>query len=419
MIKVRFIHTADLHLDTPFKGLSSLNRDLAGQLKDATFESFHRIIDLCIDKKVDFLVIAGDTFDSEEQSLAAILRFYHEIERLSSKGIPAYIICGNHDPLSAWPDDPLPSGIYRFGSQEVEKVTFSKKGKPLCDIYGISYPQKEVRDNLAIRYHPIGEPAPFNIALLHATVGSPGPHESYAPFRMEDVLSNPFDYWALGHIHKRHTIREEKPVVIYPGNPQGRDFGETGEKGCLLVEMEKGNNPDILFIPTQTVRFEELEVSLEGTDNILEAYKLIQQAIEKKTEARNTGFILRLTLTGHTPLHGKLLNTEETDQLTEQLNQIWADRSPMVRIDRIIPQTLPFFDIESLKESNDFTAEMLQLAEQYRTIPEKLKDLTDRTEKGFNHVRTRHLLDPLTREELQELVEKAQWLLLDQLKKEK
>ena len=120
MPKVRFIHTADLHLDTPFKGLSRMNSDLSKRLKDATFRSFRKIIDLCSDKKVDFLIISGDIFDSENKSLAAQLRFVTELKSLSEKGIPVYFICGNHDPLKSWLDTiELPDKVIRFGPPEV------------------------------------------------------------------------------------------------------------------------------------------------------------------------------------------------------------------------------------------------------------------------------------------------------------
>ena len=153
MTKVKFIHTADLHLDTPFKGLSNWNSDLASKLKDATFKSFRKIIDLCLNEKVDFLIISGDIFDSENKSLAAQLKFVSELKRLSENGIYTYFICGNHDPLSSWLEDlQLPENVFRFNSSKVGNITHRKDNNPVADIYGISYQNKVVNKNLANKY---------------------------------------------------------------------------------------------------------------------------------------------------------------------------------------------------------------------------------------------------------------------------
>ena len=139
MTKIKFIHTADLHLDTPFKGLSNWNSELAGKLKNATFAAFRNIVDLCLREHVDFLLISGDTFDSENRSLAAQLKFVSELKRLSDNGVRVYFICGNHDPLNAWLEDlQMPENVFRFNAEEVENFTFPKNGRSIADIYGIS-----------------------------------------------------------------------------------------------------------------------------------------------------------------------------------------------------------------------------------------------------------------------------------------
>jgi DNA repair protein SbcD/Mre11 len=297
---IRFIHTGDLHLDTPFKGLSNVNQELAGRLKDATFRSFQRIIDICIEESVDFLLITGDIFDSEIQSLSAQLRFEKELRRLSNHNIPAYFICGNHDPLSSWLEElVLPPNVHRFGAKEVEFVTYEREGKPIADIYGISYGTRNESRSLADGYVKKENPALFSIALLHGTIGSAGPHENYVPFRLEDVKSKGFDYWALGHIHKHHVVHAAYPGIVYPGNPQGRDFGETGPRGCYRVILSENQAPDVEFVPTQFIRFEEVDVDLSGLDNIGELSGLIHSAVEEITgSGYDTSCIIRLTLKG-------------------------------------------------------------------------------------------------------------------------
>ena len=305
MTKVKFLHTADLHLDTPFKGLSIWNSDLASKLKDATFESFRKIINLCLKEKVDFLVISGDIFDSENKSLAAQLKFVSNIKRLSDKGIPTYFICGNHDPLSSWLDTlQMPKNVFRFDSSKVEKFTYKKDNISIADIYGISYQNKVVKKNLALKYKLSTNPSPISIAILHGTIGAAGPHENYAPFNVEDVVNKNYDYWALGHIHKRQIIHKSNPTIVYSGNPQGRDFGETGAKGCYLVEINEVNSPLIKFIPTQHIRFEKVEVDLSDENKIDCLSDKIEEAKDNIADFdENVSYILRITLKGRTPLH--------------------------------------------------------------------------------------------------------------------
>jgi DNA repair exonuclease SbcCD nuclease subunit len=419
MAGIKFIHTADLHLDTPFRGLSHWNRELAERLKDATFQSFRKIVDLCLQEKVDFLVISGDIFDSENQSLAAQLKFVSELNRLSEKGIPVYFICGNHDPLSSWLDDlDMPDNTSRFNATKVESKTYSKNNRATADLYGISFRNKTVNKNLARTYQLKDQPAPLNIAILHGTVGTPGPHENYAPFRIDDITDKGFDYWALGHIHKKQVIRQEPPAVVYPGNPQGRDFGETGARGCYSVELNENKKPDISFIPTQLIRFEELEIDLTGEDSVNSLPEKIRETITNLADYQeNTSYIVRINLRGRTPLHSRLIKAEGPEELLEFLNDGQLSQTHFTWIDSININTQPDIEIEQIREGSDFPAEILSAVEHYESNPDKLEDLIDKADKDFAGQAKREI-DDLSEEEKTDVIEKAKWMLLDQLKKE-
>ena len=418
---IKFIHTGDLHLDTPFKGLSSVNRELAGRLKDATFRSFQRIIDICIEESVDFLLITGDIFDSEIQSLSAQLRFEKELRRLSNHNIPVYFICGNHDPLSSWLEElVLPPQVHRFGSMEVECVTFEKEGKALADIYGISYGTSTENRSLADTFVRKKNPVPYSIAMLHGTIGSAGPHENYVPFRLEDVKSKGFDYWALGHIHKHHVVHSAHPAIVYPGNPQGRDFGETGPRGCYRVKLSENQAPDVEFVPTQFIRFEEVDVDLSGHDSIGELSGRINSAVEKITiSGYDASCILRLTLKGRTSLHGLLHRPGETNNLLNLLNEGQLQHDRFMFFDQIILQTLPDVNLDELKEANDFTAEILKSFDRLESDQAHLTELFSILEQEFGSQPAKRELEDLTEEEKKEIIDNARWQLLDQLIKEK
>jgi exonuclease SbcD len=418
MAVLRFIHASDLHLDTPFRELTRWNRELAESLKDATFKSFARIIDLCIAREVDFLLIAGDIFNSEQQSLAAQLRFVAELHRLSKEGIPCYFICGNHDPLDSWMDQlQLPDRVHRFGSGDAESRFFEKEGVRLAEICGISYPQKKVTKNLAKRYERTGD-APFSIALLHGSIGATGPHENYAPFTKEDVLAKGFDYWALGHIHKRQELSGAGPAIMYCGNPQGRDFGETGKKGCLLVTLEEGRKPVTEFLPTQLIRFEIVEVDLGGAERINQIPERLNTAITA-IEGYEDGaaYILRVRISGRTPLHDRLKQPEEVEELMLRYNEEQSSAGRFTLIDRIEVATRSELDLERIARGKDFPAEILRTFADYDKDATEFAGLLQEIDGTFP-ARARRHIDPLDEDAIREILENAKWLLMDHLIKE-
>jgi len=421
MTKVKFIHTADLHLDTPFRGLSEWDPELAGKFRDATFQSFRNITGLCLREQVDFLLIAGDIFDSENRSLAAQLRFVAELKRLTEKEIPVYFVCGNHDPLPSWMENlRLPEGVHRFGSGTVEHLTYTRDNLPVADIYGISFPEKSVRENLALKYERKKDPAPFSIALLHGTVGNPGPHENYAPFRVDEVAQKPFDYWAMGHIHKPAVIRKAHPAMVYPGNPQGRDFGETGLRGCYLVELSDNHMPRLQFIPTQLFRFETITLDLTGEDRIDRLPTRVEEAIRNIPAYNESGsYMIRLTFTGRTPLHAHLNRPGENTRLAELLNEGQSPSGPFTRIDRIDIHTRPDMDLAQARKGNDFPSEVLKAFDACENDREKLRALLTDIQKEFSHHAARRILDELSEEEAGELLDRARWMLMDRLTEEK
>ncbi len=415
-MKLKFIHTADLHLDTPFKGLGDWNPGLAGKLKDATYRSFRNIIDLSISEKVDFILIAGDIFDSEIMSLAAQLRFLAELRRLSDNSIPAYFICGNHDHLGAWDRSfSLPPGVFRFGSTDVEKMTYLRNGEAIADIYGISYQDSYIKDNLAPLYIRSKDPALFSIAMLHGMADIVGRDERYAPFSLRDLTERPFDYWALGHVHKGRVLSDD-PAVVYPGNPQGRDFGEIGQKGCCMVELEPGVKPVIKFVPVQHVRFEDLDIDLTGTNDISVLMNLIDEARDAMVISdRNSNFVLRILLTGRTGLHKLLNRPGATKQLLEELNTGQLESEPFSWIGSAEVMTSMPLDIENIGQGSDFIAGIIKNIVRYEKDGELLAALTGNLENELPAGRIFREIDHFSENEKQEILDKAKWILLSRL----
>lgn len=415
--KVKFIHTADLHLDTPFRGLTVWNPALSKKLKDATFRSFSRIIDLCLEREVDFLIISGDVFDNENKSLAAQLRFASELKRLGDKGIPTYFVCGNHDPFDEVKASQLPDNVYCFNPHMCEYKSFRRGGGAVADIHGISFKEVEVNQNLAKTYNLASDPAKVSIAVLHGSVGSLGQHEIYAPFSMEDIKGKGFDYWALGHIHKSQVINLANPAVVYPGNPQGRDFGETGEKGCYCVTIRDNDEPELEFIPTQMIRFENIDIDLTGVDNMDQLKSKIDETIDQIDDGK-VNLILRVTLQGRTILHQKLNEKGEASQLLDLFNEDQFTEDIFVWIDTFIIKTKPDIDIQNIRKGTGFPADILKVHEAYIDYPDKLRELFLKVENDFSNPMAKRLMDELSEADRKEILEKAATILIDKLLEE-
>lgn len=283
--QITFLHAADLHLDSPFKGLSNIPEHLFNEIVESTFTALDRLVQTAIDKQVDFVLLVGDLFDNDVRGLRAQIKLRNALEKLKKYHIIVYICYGNHDYIKgnihhvAYPDN-----VYIFTEETVSHFTYWRNNKPLANVYGFSYENRAITSNKARSYYLVGEHIPFHIAMLHGSYQKNTSHDMYAPFAIHDLMKEDFNYWALGHIHQREIIKQSPPVV-YPGNTQGRHRKETGEKGCYYVELtETGARLD--FIPLHAIAFQTLTMNISTCKAFHEVEKRIEQevsAIQFKT----------------------------------------------------------------------------------------------------------------------------------------
>ena len=376
MPRLRFVHAADLHLDSPFRGIRSEAPDhVAGALTRATFEAYGNIIDLCIRERVDALLVAGDIYDGADRSLRAQLGFVDGLNRLDAAGIRSFICHGNHDPLDGWEAElALPPGCVRFGGEVSGEAVFADEPERAA-VHGISYPRREVREDLSPLFRRELE-AGFNVGLLHANVGGHPEHDSYAPCTVADLADTGLDYWALGHVHTRQVLRPERPTVVYPGNPQGRHPRETGERGVYLVEVDDSGRVSLDFRPTDVVRWDALSVGIGGLDTHQELLDAVDHAIASEAEgAGGRPVVFRLSLAGRGPLHGWLRNAENVNDMREGLNAQYSNTSPWLWCERIVVNTSAGVDREQVAQREDFTGDLVRLSTQLRDDSEALNEL--------------------------------------------
>ena len=320
MTSFRFLHCSDLHIDSPFKGLSLVQPSLAEKLRSSTYQAFQNVVNRALQEEVDAVLIAGDIYDGSDRSLQAQLKFRRELQKLSEVGIDTFIVHGNHDPLDGWAASlDWPKRVYVFSGAQVECRPVTKNGTVRAYVHGISYLQRDVKENLAQKFKRASSEC-FDIGLLHTNVGNQDAHVNYAPCSIDDLVSRNMDYWALGHIHRFQVLRESNPAVVYSGNTQARHMRETGEKGCCLVTLHKNASPEIQFIPTDVVRFFQGELDLSGSISLDEVITGVRGECERFAgQVKDRDIFINLTLNGRTRVHAELIRDNTLEVLQEEV----------------------------------------------------------------------------------------------------
>jgi len=375
MATFRFMHAADLHLDSPFRGLSDVPKPIRDRIRSSTFKALDRLVELAIEEKVHFIVIAGDVYDLEDRSVRAQLRFQRAMETIAAEGIAVYIAHGNHDPLSGkhmqWQTR---EGIHVFPGDEVEMhAVYDRSGRLLAHVQGISFAAPTVAENLALRFRAADRNV-FQIGVLHTNVDSAADHGNYAPSSRTELISAGIDYWALGHIHVR-GILHEAPHIVYPGNTQGRSIKETGAKGCYIVDVEEDKTVRMQFRSTDAVRWLQAEATIEDAGSEQEVQERIAReldAIRESADADGLPVVVRLVLSGRTSLNRMLRSTSFLDELAGEWNREESQHAesdpdyPFVWIESIKPHTRSLIDRERLIGQDSFIGDLMRLAEELR-----------------------------------------------------
>ena len=369
----RFLHAADIHLDSPLRGLSGQEGESAMRIRGATREALENLVSLAIDEEVSFAIIAGDLYDGDWKDYRTGLFFVRQMGRLSEAGISVFLLYGNHDAESQITRKLLlPSNVRIFSSKKPDTFTLPEIGVVL---HGQSFRQRDVTDNLATDYPP-PVPGNFNIGVLHTGLGGMGGHLNYAPCTLDELIKKGYDYWALGHVHQA-TVLNEYPHVVFPGNIQGRHIRETGPKGVCLVSVKDGEIREMSTIPVDIVRWARLSVDAEGCHRMTEVVDRIEAAIEEAVTTRADGRLLacRIEITGRTGVHGQLLSSEES-LLSDARAAALGFGSDRAWIERVEVFTQPLADETILNDREDALGEFSRLLEQAKDD----KDLLDQLE---------------------------------------
>jgi len=382
----KFIHTADIHLDSPLKGLEVHEDAPVDEIRGATRRAFENLVEMAIEEEIDFILIAGDLYDGDWKDYNTGLFFVRQMGRLHKAGIRVFIVSGNHDAASQTTRTmPLPDSVTLFSPRKPQSVKLDDLG---VIVHGQSYSSRAVTENLASSY-PQHDSSFFNIGLLHTSLTGREGHEDYAPCTIDDLKSKGYDYWALGHVHKREIVSED-PWVLFPGNVQGRHIKETGAKGATLVTVEDGRITEVEEREFDVLRWAVCLADLSECETKEAIYEQVRTAMEKELEiGHGKTLALRLQLEGACPLHAELHArsiqwTEEFRGIAAGLGDVWLEKvkfrtNRKTSLEEIVGEDTPLSGLLQAVESLEFGGDALttlvpDLANLKSKLPAELLD---------------------------------------------
>lgn len=355
------MHSADIHLDSPLRSLALRDADLAQLIGNATRRAFINIVDLCLDERVDALLLAGDLYDGDQTSMKTARFLAEQMRRLDEAGIDVFVIRGNHDALSRITRElVLPDRVKVFGGRAEALVVKRAAGDIPIAVHGLSFAQPHAPESLLPRYRP-PLPGAVNIGLMHTSLSGSVGHDPYAPCSVADLQGSGFRYWALGHVHQRSVAGlaggDGGCAIVMPGMPQGRDINEAGPKSATLVTIGDDRSVSLEERATGVAQFERVGVDLSGADDWRAVVRAVAGALERaRAAAVSEHLVARLAVTGATPLAWRL--RREADLLKAEAD----DRASVVggcRVEKLEIACRP--PAAEAASSGDPVAELRQL----------------------------------------------------------
>jgi len=368
----KFIHAADIHLDSPLHKLDAYEGAPLDEIRQASRRAFDNLVGSAIVEGVDFVLIAGDLYDGDWKDYNTGLYLVSQTAKLRAAGISVYIVAGNHDAASKITKQlKLPENVHLFSADKPETFTIDELN---VAIHGQSFAKPAVKTDLSHNY-----PAPlaghFNIGVLHTCAAGREGHEPYAPCTLEGLVSKGYNYWALGHVHQYETLLHDPPVV-FSGCIQGRHIRETGPKGCLLVTVDDRGRPEPEFRPLDVIRWAIADVDAGGAESAYGVVDRVGRQLEKLVD-QNEGLplVARVVIQGQTPGHTELL--ADVERWGNEIRSAAIASGGRVWVEKIKFHTaLPTAE-QGLQKSDGAIGELVSLFDELSSNPAGVRALAD------------------------------------------
>ncbi|MGB3411618.1 MAG: DNA repair exonuclease [Microthrixaceae bacterium] len=365
---MKFIHAADLHIDSPMRGLSRYEGAPEAALRGASRRAFDNLVRTAIDEEVDLVVLAGDVFDGDWVDFNTGLYFTRRLGELTAEGIKVVTLAGNHDAASKLTRElRLPDGAFKFDHDSAQTIQPEELDLEVA-VHGQSYATRDVTTNLAAGY-PEPVTGVFNIGVLHTALNGREGHGYYAPCSEDDLRALGYDYWALGHVHTREIVSED-PWIVFPGNIQGRNIRETGAKGFTVVTVTDGQVTDIGHREADTARWFNRRVDATDAESIEDVADLVRSHLESiADEADGRLAAVRVSISGQCSIHDSLAIQHEP---LEASIRSFANELRDVWVEKVVLDTKRAVDRATLIERHDGMGELFATIDSLRGSPDQL-----------------------------------------------
>lgn len=368
---MKFLHAADLHLDSPLRGLARYDEAPVNDLRGATRKAFNNLVELAIEEKVAFVLLAGDLYDGTWQDFSTAIFLAKKLGELDRAGIRVFGVLGNHDAQSK-----LTKAL-----EKPKNLTLFPANKPHTEflddleiaIHGQSFSQQHIEENLAVGFPP-AKPGMFNIGLLHTSLDGREGHAAYAPCKLDDLRARDYQYWALGHIHAREEVSTE-PWVVFPGSLQGRHVRETGPKGCYLVSIEDGRVKSVEHRALDVVRWANCEVDLGKVSSMQGVLDSANKALQEVLDSAEGRIVAsRIRFLGASPVHAELQG--KTQWLRHKLMELSAEvHGEDLWIEKVVVATTSKLDREAVLAGDGALGELARSIMEVKEVPSAVRGL--------------------------------------------
>lgn len=357
---MRIVHAADLHIDSPLRGLERYAGAPYERVRGATREAFRNVIALCLREQARYLVLAGDVFDGDWKDMNTGMFFVSELNRLRDVGCQVLLLRGNHDfeltRALRWPEH-----VHEFGPAKSKARSFIFDNDGVA-FHGVSYATQKVMDSLLPEY-----PAPLGgrlleIGVLHTNATSNSEHAAYAPCTVSQLTAHGYGYWALGHVHG-HAVLARDPWVVYPGNTQGRNARETGPKGCVVLDCDGGRVGDVRFVGSSVMTWVQHDVVLDREDTRDDLLEKSRAALRSLADGPLTA--VRLRISGGCRAHVDVCR--DYQHLVAQIRTDAMEAGLDLWLEKIELATSPKTSLDELREARGLVADLLRRVDHVRT----------------------------------------------------
>jgi len=368
---MKFVHAADIHLDSPLKGLERYEGAPVDEIRGATRRALENLVGLCLAEEAGLLVIAGDLYDGDWRDYNTGLFFIRQITRLTRAGVKVVWVRGNHDAASQITKRlSLPEGAFEFDARQPETLLFEDLG---IAVHGQSYGKRDVTSDLASGY-PEPRPDLFNLGILHTALDGREGHDSYVPCSVDRLVASGYDYWALGHVHRREVVHQD-PWIVFPGNLQGRHARETGAKGATLVTVEDGAVTSLDEHELDLVRWSECTVDLSEATSALESVERVRAILEVEAEPIGDRMLAaRVQLRGRSAADSEL--RADPERWRQEIRAAVMDSGASIWVEKILFETEPVLDLEAVLNGDDPVGHLVRALRAAADDAEVLSEIT-------------------------------------------